>query len=617
MLTQLSGHNTEVVLSSEPWNRGLQRIVMEGREISFLLPALCGHHYFTGIWPPPADAIEYEPHVSPGSLTRLSDQSAVWHQPQTPYSHVEVRVEYKITGAGTIEARFVTTSHASAYPFGYVGLFWGTLVAPGGQRGFHTLIADDDDELRWLYFQAGGDSNAPRANTMLGPSMQSLEHSPSHPRTYFFAESDQRHVLPIQVGRWQDLYLSIEVDTYDVAFTDVLVGTALGGPAWDMYWQLEPGQTKNILCRLSVGWWQGWEAILDRYTSWSGCMDRGVKVRSIGEGAAPLLSPPKSLEASAGAGLDLSRRLFENRGKPLLTELGLLDRCSVGCFGGTSQNAGLDDQHSHDHIWGPYLTFLLREEDWQEHHQRLADAVQQMPDQVGGTHWIGYGGPEPRRTAVHEMDGFLRLLTGLENRPETDREWLPLITRQSFLGRRWTEQLFDAGQGQVFHDPAKRFTQRWRHWTGYVPPDIQRAILARSLFRVWNAGPEYNLSRTLARQDSLAFALCLSRFADEVLELAFCWNESFVPQFKWRVSHFDRLPICPVAVREGIRDLHELTDHTQAVAKARSIIQSIKELMADLYHLSIRPDEPLSTFARAMHQSITDGQVKIATGLDW
>ncbi len=68
--------------------------------------------------------------------------------------------------------------------------------------------------------------------------------------------------------------------------------------------------------------------------------------------------------------------------------------------------------------------------------------------------------------------------------------------------------MFDAGQGEAFHDPGKAFSERWRHWTGYPPPDVHRALLARSLFRVWNAGPEYNLARALRRGDGLAFAQC-------------------------------------------------------------------------------------------------------------
>jgi hypothetical protein len=185
------------------------------------------------------------------------------------------------------------------------------------------------------------------------------------------------------------------------------------------------------------------------------------------------------------------------------------------------------------------------------------------------------------------------------------------------LGRRWTEQLFDAGQGQVFHDPGKQFAGRWRHWVAYVPPDIHRALLARSLFRVWNAGPEYNLSRAKARGKRATFDLWLNRFIEEILELAFCWNEQFVPHLKWRVAHFCRLPICPEAVREGIEGLWDTSDLEASIGIAETIITSVKLLMKDLYHLGPDLEEPLSAFAHALHDTIEDPVVRKQTSLDW
>jgi hypothetical protein len=597
---------------------------------------LSGVHFFTGVWPRPADAIDYEPQVSPGELSRTSAKSAVWHQPATPYTHVETRIEYEIVGPGTVEARFETRSHATSYPHGYVGLFWAVIARPGGQRGMHLLLPAGEKRVRWYYFQGGGDNLSPRSNTVLGPAMPSATRSPGHGPAYFMAESAHRFALPIQIARWQDLYYGLEVNNPEVAFTDVLLGTAIGGPSWDVYWRLRPGEARSVCCRLTVGPWPGWKAIEQRHRSWHGCVDRSFVVerseppsaereaRSTKHEAGDertvfrfVLRAPCSVPERSDSGLALSKTLFETRGRPLLRRLDLLDRCAVGCFGGTSQNAGLDDRVSRDHMWGPHLTFLLRQEDWERSQPRLKQALQEMPDEVAGIHWTGYDGPDPRKTEVYEMTSFLRMLTGMETRPETDRAWLPHLRRVNFLGRRWTEQLFDAGQGEVFHDPDKFFTERWRHWTAYVPPDVHRALLARSLFRVWNAGPEYNLTRAQARDDRLAFALCRGRFVDEVLELAFCWNERFVPPFKWRAAQFRRLPICPSAVREETDRLSETSSVEDSVQAARSIVSSIKRLMKDLYHLSPGVDEDLSVFAHAMRASIEDAEVRSETLLEW
>ena len=615
MQVELNGHNTRLLLSAEPWKKGILRLIVgENVEIPFLIPALTGHHYFTGIF---SSEAQYEPHSSPAVLTQTSETQAVYHQPETPYTHVETRIEYEIIEKGTVEMRFETQSHAKEYPYGYVGLFWGTLVPHGGQRGIHLAFPQPNSNLRWYYFQAGGDNQNNRNSTVLGPNMPSAEHDPDHFKSYFFAESQHRFALPIQVARWRDLYYSLALDTIDVAFTNVLMGTAIGGPSWDVYWRLRPGESKSIRCRLTIGKWSNWEAIEESYRSWHGCVNPSFAISQASHHMSQVLSAPEPVETKPDAGLELSRKLFESRGRQLLEELNLLNQCAVGCFGGTSQNLRLDDKHSRDHIWGPYLTFLLNEKAWQEHHERLEKAVASMPDEVDDVQWRGYDGPHPRKTAVRAFRSFLQNLTGLEKPLQTDREWLPHLTRVNFLGRSWIEQLFDATQGEVFHDPGKRFTQLWRHWTLYVPPDIHRALLARSLFRIWNAGPEYNLKRTAARRDRAAFELCRSRFINEVLELAFCWNEQFIPHFKWRVAQFQRLPICPSAIRQGIIFLSAAPNEERSLEIAASIVNAIKMLMKDLYHLTPGLKDSLSMFAHAMRNAIEDVHVKNSTPLDW
>ncbi len=84
----------------------------------------------------------------------------------------------------------------------------------------------------------------------------------------------------------------------------------------------------------------------------------------------------------------------------------------------------------------------------------------------------------------------------------------------------------------------------------------------------------------------MTFNLCLNRFAEEVLELAFCWNEQFVPHLKWRVAHFYRLPICPVAIQQGLAQFWGKISMEAHMQTALTIELSIKYLMKDLYHLS-------------------------------
>ncbi len=615
---QLEGYGTQVEVSGVSWNEGISRLVIDGdKEIPFLLPALSGHHFFTGAWPPPANHIEYEPHESPCHLTRHSDTRASYRQPTTPYSKIETRIDYDLSGAGCIDIVFTTTSHAEDYPLGYVGLFYGTVIPEGGQRGFHTLVDDENGGVRWMYFAASGDASHSDRHTILGPEMKAPDHDPECPLSYYLAQSGKRFALPIQVGRWRDLSMVLEVDDSNVAFTDVLMATAVGGPSWDIYWLLNPGETRRIRCRLTVDRWRGWYHVEERYRQWEGCSNSSFTCSGADHAMTQELREPEIIAPNEDSGIELSRRLFEERGRPLLKKLGLLEKCSVVCLGGTSQNAGLDDQWSRDHLWGPYLTFVMEADTILEHGAELDEALRSMPDEVDGVAWVGYDGPEPRKTAIMEADEFLQMLTRTASKPYTDMGWIPLLSESSFLGRRWTEAMFDATQGVVFHDPEKHLVTEWRHRTGYVPPNVHRAVLARSLFRVWNAGPEYNLLRIKERNDQLSYRLCLDRFIGESMELAFAWNERYVPQFKWRGRQFRSLPLCPAAFAANMDQLTETGEMDTTFDIALEQVLSIKKMVKELYHVRASLSAPLSEYAHEVRSQIADEDVKAATDLDW
>ena len=320
-------------------------------------------------------------------------------------------------------------------------------------------------------------------------------------------------------------------------------------------------------------------------------------------------------EPGRESGLALSRRLWEVRGRELLEGLGLLERCAGGCVGGTSQNAGLDDAASRDHAWGPYLTFWLFEEDWEGERERLGAAVRAMPDEVDGV--AAVDGSESRRSGVREAGSYFRGLTGMRERPETAAGWMAQVAGGSFLGKSWQERMFDAGQGEVFHDPGGRFTRLWREWTAYVPEEVQRALLARSLFRVWNAGPEYNLTRMLGRGDRLAYALCLARFVDEVMALGFTLSGKYVPYYKWRVAHFRRLSGVPEGLREGLDALVGEGVAERQVEVAREVVAVVKGWVLERFPVDVGEGATMSWFAQRMRAGIEDEEVRRRASLDW
>jgi hypothetical protein len=218
---------------------------------------------------------------------------------------------------------------------------------------------------------------------------------------------------------------------------------------------------------------------------------------------------------------------------------------------------------------------------------------------------------------VRQVVPFLRGLTGLRERPPDAAAWLPHLSAGSFLGQSWQERLFDAGQGDIFHDPGGHFTALWREWTAYVPEDVQRALLARGLFRVWNAGPEYNLTRIHARGDALAFSVCLARYVDEVMSLAFTLEDRYVPYYKWRVAHFRRLHGVPERVRRGLDSLVAEHDSARRLALAWDILDALKARILERYPLPVGDGARLSWFAHQMRATIQDEAVCRFASLDW
>ena len=316
-----------------------------------------------------------------------------------------------------------------------------------------------------------------------------------------------------------------------------------------------------------------------------------------------------------GRGLDLSRRLFEVRGRALLQHLGLLDVCAVACIGSTSQNARLDDEWSRDHMWGPHLYFIMRGAAFEDCAAVLNDAVVAMPDEVDGLQWVGYDGPEPRKTGVKEANALLCQVTGLERPPADELEWMRIVERTGFLGRRWTEQLFDAGQGAVFY--GVWFDEMWRDWTRFVPPNVKLSMVSRSVFRIWNSGPEYNLKRLIGRADSVGVNLCKARYIDDVMELAFTLSNQFTPSFKWRAAHFNRLSILTEQTKQDLRTLAGETDVEGIISAAESVAIEIKELLRAQFDPKCDPGAPLSMYAQALRRSISTQAVRDLTVLDW
>ena len=192
---------------------------------------------------------------------------------------------------------------------------------------------------------------------------------------------------------------------------------------------------------------------------------------------------------------------------------------------------------------------------------------------------------------------------------------MKIVGRNGFLGRQWTERLFDATQGEVFH--GDWFESTWRDWTKYVPESVQIALASRSSFRIWNAGPEYNLARLIDRNDIVGARLSVFRMVDDVMDLGFTLSGKYVPSFKWRWRHFAGLSVFTSDLVRRVEALTSVGDAVDMLRLARDIELEIKSVLMDRFQPNCPSDAELSRYAHEIRSKITSSNVRDWADLDW
>lgn len=240
------------------------------------------------------------------------------------------------------------------------------------------------------------------------------------------------------------------------------------------------------------------------------------------------------------SGLDLSRRYWEEYGKPLVDGRyeRFRDRIAVGLVGHGSECYGFDDEISRDHDFGPGFCLWLTPED----HAEIGDALERDYEQLPQS-FLGFGPRTPtpraqgqgRRVGVFDIGDFFESLTGLRHAPSADspHEWLMLDE----------PTLAVATNGRVFRDPLGVFSRTRREFM-LMPDDVRLSLISRRLGMMAQSG-QYNLPRMIRRGDCAAAWLSMSQFVDATASLVFLLNNpasvGYLPYYKWRFAALRRL----------------------------------------------------------------------------
>ncbi|MHC1697442.1 MAG: DUF4037 domain-containing protein [Geobacteraceae bacterium] len=267
-------------------------------------------------------------------------------------------------------------------------------------------------------------------------------------------------------------------------------------------------------------------------------------------------------------GLHLARDFFFTHGLPMIREffVDIVDRIAAGLVGPGSECYGFDDDLSRDHDWGPGFCLWLNSEDYAARGAELAAAYRRLPPVFAdfGPRRVSPG--EEQRMGVMTTHGFYARYTGLAHPPLEAREWLPLPE----------QALGVCTNGMVFHDPSDTFSSWRRHLLDYYPEDIRRKKIASRCMTMAQTG-QYNLARSLKRNEPFAASYSELQFCHDLMSMVFLLNRRYPPFYKWLHRAVLQLPVLGPTVYERITTLLNTADKEEKIAVIESLCSLVIE----------------------------------------
>ena len=244
-------------------------------------------------------------------------------------------------------------------------------------------------------------------------------------------------------------------------------------------------------------------------------------------------------------GLKLAREFYQVCQPILRAELaGIMDTAAVGLVGEGSECFGCDDAHSQDHDFGPAFCLWLPREVLLAEQPRIEAAFAKLPGEFMG--FESRLAPQRRQGRVGPLsiEDFYAFFTGLDHAPATWQQWLAIPEYQ----------LAACTNGEVFEDAGGAFT----HWrttlrAGYPHDVLLKKITARCMVMAQTG--QYNLPRSLQRNDPVAAMLAAARFAEAALSFVFLCNRRYMPFYKWAGKLAGALPVLGPQVAQVLRVL--------------------------------------------------------------
>lgn len=204
---------------------------------------------------------------------------------------------------------------------------------------------------------------------------------------------------------------------------------------------------------------------------------------------------------------------------------------AAGFFGHGSEVLRLDDRFSTDHHFGPRVNILLPERLRAERGTAIEDGLAAHLPSVWRGRELREGYTRTKGVELAGLEQHLRATIGLERPPETLAEWLKIPE----------EDITHVVAGEVWHDPAGRFTDIRQALAAYYPEPVRLRRLAHWC-RYFSGMGVYALKRALLRENTLYASTTFARSLRWGVQIAFLLDRRYYPYDKWLTEMFHRLP---------------------------------------------------------------------------
>ncbi len=213
----------------------------------------------------------FEPRRQPMEVERLSDQSAMLHQPATPTLGVQSMAVFtlRVPHAIDIDLRMVLREDVLTY--NYLLGFWANYINAPQDRAMHFLGRSRLEEVGEGWQTLDTPAHGVRSTVCHVDIEPELPHRMSFD-TLAFSYSDYGYTRPFFYGRRANMVFALMFQPgQDVRLTHSPTGGGDGNPAWDFQWVLhEPRVDEEYRLRARAIYkpWAGEDEIRREYESW-------------------------------------------------------------------------------------------------------------------------------------------------------------------------------------------------------------------------------------------------------------------------------------------------------------------------------------------------------------